>query len=132
MKANILRVKKYNTNFHKIKCIAVYWRNFDTPRPRFVYIPPRNCSTFYLLEFLLYSLLQGYNARKVISDVYSSFVLQCTVYGRGNVNTRWMLQSDMGSIFSHKKSMKYSGHRKLLYEYQNCQYQCFYLPRILE
>jgi len=25
---------------------------------------------------------QGYNARKVISEVYASFVLQCTVYGR--------------------------------------------------
>ena len=25
---------------------------------------------------------QGYNARKVISEVYASFVLQCTVSGR--------------------------------------------------
>ena len=34
----------------------------------------------------------------------------------GNVNTRWMLQPGMGSIFHIKKSMKYSGHRKLLCE----------------
>ena len=34
----------------------------------------------------------------------------------GNVNTRRMLQPDMGSIFHIKKSMKSSGHRKLLCE----------------
>ena len=37
----------------------------------------------------------------------------------GNVNTRQMLQpdmGDMGSIFHLKKSMKYPGHRKLLCE----------------
>ena len=34
----------------------------------------------------------------------------------GNVNTRRMLQPDMGSIFHIKKSTKYSGHRKLLYK----------------
>ena len=34
----------------------------------------------------------------------------------GNVNTRRMLQPDMGSIFHIKKSMKYSGHSKLLCE----------------
>ena len=28
------------------------------------------------------SLDQGFNARKVISEVYASFVLQCTVTGR--------------------------------------------------
>ena len=26
--------------------------------------------------------MQGYNVRKVISEVYASFVLQCTVFGR--------------------------------------------------
>ena len=31
-----------------------------------------------------------------------------------NVNTRRMWTPDMGSIFHIKKSMKYSGHRKLL------------------
>ena len=49
---------------------------------------------------------QGYNARKVISEVYASFVLG------GNVNTRRMSQPD-GSIFHIKKSMKYSDQRKL-------------------
>ena len=43
---------------------------------------------------------QGYNARKVISEVYASFVLQCSPCH--------------GIYLLHKKSMKYSGHRKLL------------------
>ena len=34
----------------------------------------------------------------------------------GNVNTRRMSKPDMGSIFHFKKSIKYSGHRKLLCE----------------
>ena len=34
----------------------------------------------------------------------------------GNVNTRQILQPEMGSIFHIKKSMKYSGHRKLLWD----------------
>ena len=44
---------------------------------------------FYPLTFPLTSppsrlqtLPQGYNARKVISEVYASFELQCTVSGR--------------------------------------------------
>ena len=52
---------------------------------------------------------QGFNARKVISVVDASFVLQCTVTGR-------MSKPDMGSIFHIKKSMKYSGHMKQLCE----------------
>ena len=44
-------------------------------------------------------------------------LLYCSVLSLGgNVNTRLMLQPDMGSIFHIKKSMKYSGHRKLLCE----------------
>ena len=44
-------------------------------------------------------------------------LLYCNVMSLGgNVNTRRMLQPDMGSIFHIKKSMKYSGHRKLLCE----------------
>ena len=53
---------------------------------------------------------QGCNARKVISEVYTSFVLHCTVY------TRRMSKPDIRIHLSHKKSMKYSGHRKLLCE----------------
>ena len=55
---------------------------------------------------------QGFNARKVISEVYASFVLSLG----GNVNTRRMSKPDMESIFQIKKSMKYSFHRKLLCE----------------
>ena len=44
-------------------------------------------------------------------------LLYCNVLSLGgNVNTRQMSQPDMGSIFHIKKSMKYSGHRKLLRE----------------
>ena len=39
---------------------------------------------------------QGYNARKVISEEYASFVLSLG----GNVNTRRMSNPDMGSIFT--------------------------------
>ena len=53
-----------------------------------------------------FPLPQGYNARKVRSELSLG----------GNVNTRRMSQPDMGSIFHIKKSMKYSGHRKLLSE----------------
>ena len=44
-------------------------------------------------------------------------LLDCSVLSLGgNVNTRRMSKPDMGSIFHIKKSMKYSGHRKLLWE----------------
>ena len=61
----------------------------------------------YLLN-LVSSLLciQGYNARKVISEVYASFLLRCTVF----------VEAWHGIHLLHKKSMKYSGHRKLLCE----------------
>jgi len=44
-------------------------------------------------------------------------LLYCSVLSLGgNVNTRRMLPPDIGSIFHIKKSMKYSGHMKLLFE----------------
>ena len=44
-------------------------------------------------------------------------ILYCSVKSLGgNVNTRRMSKPDMRSIFHIKKSMKYSGHRKLLCE----------------
>ena len=44
-------------------------------------------------------------------------LLYCSVLSLGgNVNSRRMSKPDMGSIFHIKKSMKYSGHRKLLWE----------------
>ena len=42
-----------------------------------------NISTFQYTNICgVSSLIQGFNARKVISEVYTSFVLQCTVSGR--------------------------------------------------
>ena len=35
-----------------------------------------------ILSVQIYYLAQGFNARKVNSEVYASFVLQCTVTGR--------------------------------------------------
>ena len=44
-------------------------------------------------------------------------LLYCSVLSLGgNVNTRRISKPDKGSIFHIKKSMKYSGHRKLLCE----------------
>jgi len=47
------------------------------------------------------------NKTRVPKQVYASFVVPSVLSLVGNVNTRRM---------SHKKSMKYSGHRKLLCE----------------
>ena len=44
-------------------------------------------------------------------------LLYCSVLSvGGNVNTRRMSKPDIASIFHIKKSMKYSGHRKLICE----------------
>ena len=51
--------------------------------------------------------MQGCKARKVISEVYTSLVLQTDVEARHGIH------------HSHKKSIKYSGHRKLYVNYQN-------------
>ena len=45
---------------------------------------------------------QGYNTRKVISEVYASFVLQCTVSGRLCKHKTDISQPDTGSIFHIK------------------------------
>ena len=46
-----------------------------------------------------------------------AYLLYCSVlFLGGNVNTRRMSKPDHGIHLSHKKSMKYSGHRKLLCE----------------
>jgi len=48
-------------------------------------------------------------------------LLYCSILSLGgNVNTRRMSKPDMGSIFHIKKSMKYSGQRKLLCELSKC------------
>ena len=54
------------------------------------------------LILIYYRLGQGCNARKVISEVYA-FVYFSVLSLGGNVNTRRMLQPDMGSIFHIKK-----------------------------
>ena len=59
---------------------------------------------------------KNYYVKIVISEVYAFFVLQWLSLGC-KVNTKRMSQPDMGSIFHIKKSMKYSGYRKLLCEY---------------
>ena len=46
---------------------------------------------------------QGYNARKVISEVYTSFVLQCTVSGR-QCKHKTDVESRHGIHLSHKKN----------------------------
>ena len=50
----------------------------------------------------IYNAWQGYDTRKVISEVCASFVLHCTVSG-GNVKTRRISKPNMGSIFPIKK-----------------------------
>ena len=54
------------------------------------------------MSFIISSLLnQGYNARKVISEVYASVVPQLLSLD-GNVNTRQMSKPDIGSMFHIK------------------------------
>ena len=70
---------------------------------------------------------QGTNARKVISEVYALFELQFTVFGRKSKHktnvTAWQ------GIHFHKKSMKYSGHKKLLCEFSKfSKFNAFNLP----
>ena len=57
---------------------------------------------YFINAFSNDTLFQGYNTRKVISEVYASFVCSVLSLG-GNVNTRRMSQPDMRSIF-HIKS----------------------------
>ena len=66
-----------------------------------------------------HSYSQGNNARKVISEVYTSFVLQCTV-SCGNVNTRRMSNPDMGS-FTEKNQWNILVIGNCYVNYQNFQ-----------
>ena len=66
-------------------------------------------------------IFQGYNARKVISEVYPSFVLQCTVSARCNVNTRRITKPDMGSIFRIKNQWNIQVIENYYVNYQNYQ-----------
>ena len=46
------------------------------------YIGITGVSVNNYISLIDYCLMQGYDVRKVISEVYASFVLQCTVFGR--------------------------------------------------
>ena len=50
---------------------------------------------------------------QVISEVYASFVLQCTVSGR-QCKHKTDVEVRHGIHLLHKKSMKYADHKKLL------------------
>ena len=65
-----LKNKKVNFNIFFTSVKSFYF-NYCLPPPpsRKKYHKPELC------------VVQGYNARKVISEVYTSFVLQCTVSG---------------------------------------------------
>ena len=57
----------------------------------------------YIINIPISKYMQGYNARKVISE-RCAHLLYCNVLSLGgNKNTRRMSQSDMGSIFHIKK-----------------------------
>ena len=55
-----------------------------------------------------YNYISVKDVRKVISEVYTSLVLQC--------KHKTDVEARHGIHHSHKKSMKYSGHRRLLCE----------------
>ena len=88
-------------------------------------------STFSILSiWSFYMLTQGTNSRKVISEVYAFFVLQCTVFGRKPKTdaTAWH------GIHFHKNNLwnilvignYYAWIIKII------KIKCFYPPRILD
>ena len=82
------------------------------------------CGIVALLVFILRRRMRKANLFGETKDVMQgelfqkcTHLLYCSVLSLGgNVNTRRMLQTDMGSIFHIKKTMNYSGNRKLLCE----------------
>ena len=73
---------------------------------------------------------QGYNARKVISEL--THLLYCSVLSLGgNVNTRRMSQPDMGSIF-HIKNQWNILVETIMWIIKIIKIEYFYPPRILE
>ena len=63
------------------------------------------------------SISRNYNARKVISEVYESFVLSLG----GNVNTRRMSKPDIGPTFHIKYQRNYLVMGNYYVKYQNYQ-----------
>ena len=73
---------------------------------------------------------QGYNARKVISEL--KHLLYCSVLSLGgNVNPRRMSQPDMGSIF-HIKNQWNILVETIMWIIKIIKIEYFYPPRILE
>ena len=89
------------------------------------------CSVGYLtLCFIMIdSVKQGTNARKVISEVYAFFVLQCSVFGRKSKHktdvTPWH-----GIHFHENNLWSILVIGNYYVNYQNIQ-TCFYAPQIL-
>ena len=113
----------YKTHFQCYpKKVEIKWivRNFD-------FGSPKNFVRWQYLNFLECSHFQHRVRTAKITrpkDVMQGKLFQkcthlsyCSVLSLGgNVNTRRMSKPHMGSIFHIKKSMKYSGYRKLLCE----------------
>ena len=77
----------------------------------FSFTKRKNAKTCSVISVCSKDVMQG----KVFQKC--THLLYCSVLSLGgNVNTRRMSKPDMGSIFHIKKSLKYSGHRKLLCE----------------
>ena len=78
-----------------------------------------------------FGVIQGTNARKVISEVYAFFVLQCTLFVRKSKH-----KTDVTAchgINFHKNNLwntLFIGNYYV--NFQNYQNKCFYLPLILE
>ena len=86
-----------------------------------VYNPVLYCYTVQLPVGRFDTSNQGSNTRKVISEVYASF-LYCSVLSLGgNVNTRRMSQPDMGSIFHIKNQWNILVIGNYYVNYQNFQ-----------
>ena len=89
-----------------------------------MFIPPPYLPQFYLSSpscFLLHKAGQGCKARKVISEVYTSLVLQCVLSLGANVNTRRMSKPDMGSIIQIKNQCNILVIGNYYVNYQNYQ-----------
>ena len=95
----------YSTNTVSFLIQNKYWINAD----HFI-----NGFETEILHVKKDSGMQGCNARKVISEVYTSLVLQCTVSGR-------MSKPDMGSIIHIKNQWNILVIGNYYVNYQNCQ-----------
>ena len=84
-------------------------------RPYSIDIIVDQCIMFLVYKGKSISHIKDVMQRKLFQKC--THLLYCSVLSlSGNVNTRRMLPPFIGSIFHIKKSMKYSGRRKLLCE----------------